>query len=143
MKIGDLAKAAQCTVETIRYYERERLLPKPDRTGNNYRLYGPKHLKRLQFIRNCRAFDMSQEEVRALLRAIERPASNCGKVSSLLDEHIFHVEARIGELRKLKAQLATLRKECHTKHQVRDCGIVQGLSTMRLRGRKGSSNHLC
>jgi len=54
-------------VETIRYYEREGLLPVPARTGGNYRLYGTQHVERLRFIRNCRSLDMTHDEIRTLL----------------------------------------------------------------------------
>lgn len=59
MKIGELALAAQCTVETVRYYEKEGLLAEPARTSANYRSYGAAHVERLRFIRNCRALDPS------------------------------------------------------------------------------------
>jgi DNA-binding transcriptional MerR regulator len=55
MKIGELAHVAQTTVETVRYYEKEGLLPVTVRTAGNFRVYGPAHLERLRFIRNCRA----------------------------------------------------------------------------------------
>ena len=59
MKIGELAKLADCQVETVRYYEREGLLPAPARSEGNYRLYSSEHLERLTFIRNCRTLDMN------------------------------------------------------------------------------------
>ena len=59
MKIGELARAAQTPVETIRYYEREGLLPAPPRSAGNYRLYGDTHRQRLAFIRHCRGLDMT------------------------------------------------------------------------------------
>jgi Cd(II)/Pb(II)-responsive transcriptional regulator len=142
MKIGELAEATQCTVETIRYYEKERLLPKPDRTTNNYRLYGPKHLERLRFIRNCRALGMSQEEVHALLSFVDKPSSNCESVNLLLDEHIAHVDVRIQELAVLKSQLTTLRKKCRSKRKTKECGILHGLSAMRFRVKESPATHL-
>lgn len=63
MKIGELAQVAQCTVETVRYYEKAGLLPETPRTAGNFRVYGPGHVERLRFIRNCRALDMSHEEI--------------------------------------------------------------------------------
>lgn len=68
MRIGELAKATDTQVETIRYYEREALLPQPGRTEGNYRVYGPEHVERLSFIRYCRSLDMALDEIRALLR---------------------------------------------------------------------------
>ena len=60
MRIGELATATGTTVETIRYYEKEGLLPAPERGLNNYRSYGPLQLERLRLIRNCRALDMTR-----------------------------------------------------------------------------------
>ncbi|MGL4860686.1 MAG: MerR family transcriptional regulator, partial [Enterobacteriaceae bacterium] len=69
MKIGELAQAANCTTETIRFYEKKELLPKAERTAANYRSYTPAHLERLRFIRVCRTLDMTHEEIRQLLGA--------------------------------------------------------------------------
>ena len=65
MKIGELATLTGCPVETIRYYEREGLLPAPSRSAGNYRQYDTAHVERLSFIRHCRSLDMTQEEIRA------------------------------------------------------------------------------
>lgn len=73
MRIGELAKATDTQVETIRYYEREALLPQPGRTEGNYRVYGPEHVERLSFIRYCRSLDMALDEIRALLRMKDSP----------------------------------------------------------------------
>ena len=68
MKIGALAETTGTSVETIRYYEREGLLPAAPRADNNYRLYTRVHAERLAFIRHCRNLDMTLDEIRALLR---------------------------------------------------------------------------
>jgi len=115
MKIGELASAASCTTETVRFYEKEGLLPEAERTESNYRSYGPTHVERLRFIRNCRVLDMAHEEIRALLALMDAPADGCGAVNTLLDEHIGHVDARIGELLHLKQQLSALRQKCQTE----------------------------
>lgn len=130
MKIGELAQAARCPVETIRYYEREGLLAPPQRSAGNFRLYGAEHLERLRFIRNCRALDMSQEEIRRLLALSDHPAAGCAAVNTLFDEHIAHVEERIRELSQLRGQLAALRQRCHADARVDDCGILHGLAEM-------------
>ncbi len=66
MRIGELAKATDTQVETIRYYEREALLPKPERTDGNYRVYASEHVERLSFIRYCRGLDVTLDETRVL-----------------------------------------------------------------------------
>ena len=128
LKIGELAKRTGCLVETIRYYEREGLLPVPPRSEGNYRLYDDAHVERLQFIRHCRALDMTLGEIRSLLKFSDEPEANCGEVNLLLDKHIEHVADRIQELTMLQAQLQQLRATCHQAQAVRDCGILQGLA---------------
>ena len=127
MKIGALAEATGTPVETIRYYEREGLLPPPARAENNYRLYLPAHVERLAFIRQCRNLDMTLDEIRALIALRESPAQDCGEVNALLDEHIGHVAQRIRELRALEKELKSLRARCATPHSLSECGILTGI----------------
>jgi hypothetical protein len=68
MKIGELAILTHTPVETIRYYEREGLLPEAARTGGNYRIYDQAQAARLSLIRHCRGLDMTLDEIRTLLR---------------------------------------------------------------------------
>ncbi len=134
MRIGDLARSTGTAVETIRFYERERLLPRAQRADNNYRVYGAVHAERLAFIRQCRNLDMTLDEVRELLRLREKPAADCREVNALLDEHIGHVAQRIRELRALQKDLQALRSRCATPHALDDCGILSGLHEAAAKG---------
>ena len=127
MRIGELAQASGTPIETIRFYEREGLIPAPDRTEGNFRIYKQTHVERLGFIRQCRNLDMALDEVRVLLRFKDAPQEDCGEVNALLDEHLGHVVHRIRELRDLEKQLRTLRAQCASPHAARDCGILQGI----------------
>ncbi|SFB75485.1 Cd(II)/Pb(II)-responsive transcriptional regulator [Polaromonas sp. OV174] len=127
MKIGELAKAAQTQSETIRYYEREGLLPEAARTAANYRSYDNSHIQRLAFIRHCRSLDMTLGEIRTLLHFKDAPEENCAEVNELLDAHIGHVVTRIRELKTLEGELKALRKRCTSGHEAADCGILSGL----------------
>ena len=127
MKIGELAQAAQTQVETIRYYEREGLLPRAPRSEGNYRIYGPEHVERLAFVRHCRSLDMTLDEIRVLLRFKDEPQAECGEVNALLDEHIGHVATRIRELRQLEKQLRALRDQCVGVREAGRCGILNEL----------------
>jgi Cd(II)/Pb(II)-responsive transcriptional regulator len=128
MKIGDLSKRTQTLVETIRYYEHEGLLPEPERTESNYRIYGEVHAERLAFIRHCRSLDMTLDEIRQLLRFKDDPASDCGDVNALLSAHIGHVADRIRELRALEKKLKSLRERCCEAQLAANCGILGELS---------------
>lgn len=132
MKIGELAKTAQTQTETIRYYEREGLLPEAARTGSNYRIYDESHLQRLAFIRHCRSLDMTLAEIRTLLNFKDAPAGSCTDVNTLLDEHIHHVATRIRELKALEKDLKLLREQCASGQAAGDCGILSGLEKAAL-----------
>jgi Cd(II)/Pb(II)-responsive transcriptional regulator len=134
MRIGELAQASGTPIETIRFYEREALLPTPARTESNYRIYTAAHADRLGFIRQCRNLDMTLDEVRVLLRFKDQPLADCGEVNDLLDEHIGHVAQRIRELRALEGELHTLRDQCRAPHAAADCGILQGIEDAAGRG---------
>jgi Cd(II)/Pb(II)-responsive transcriptional regulator len=128
MKIGELAKASGSSVETVRYYEREQLLPASARSEANYRVYTDTDVQRLSFIRYCRSLDMTLDEIRVLLRFKDAPTEDCGEVNALLDEHIGHVAARMRELRALEKHLKELRQQCLVAHAAANCGILRSLS---------------
>ncbi|CAB3749096.1 Cd(II)/Pb(II)-responsive transcriptional regulator [Paraburkholderia humisilvae] len=142
MKIGELAQLAGCTTDTIRFYEKEGLLPAAARTGANYRYYSDAHLQRLRFIRNCRALDMSHEEIRRLLDAGDARGEDCAAINQLIDEHIDHVVKRIDELTSLKQQLLTLRAHCQTEKAVLECGIMQELGAMEASAAHAHHGHV-
>lgn len=140
MKIGELARVTNTQVETIRYYEREGLLPATARSEGNYRIYGEAHAERLSFIRHCRSLDMTLDEIRVLLRFKDAPADNCGEVNALLDEHIGHVAERMRELRQLERQLKGLRELCREAQDAAHCGILAELSQVARQNPAGNSS---
>nr|WP_315393177.1 Cd(II)/Pb(II)-responsive transcriptional regulator [uncultured Duganella sp.] len=129
LKIGELATRTGYTVEAIRYYEREGLLPAPARSDGNYRLYRGDHLERLRFIRHCRSLDMALDEIRSLLAFRDHPERSCGDVNALLDKHVVDVAERIAQLQDLQRQLLQLRELCTEVHTAADCAILQRLGT--------------
>lgn len=142
MKIGELARAANCSTETIRYYEKAGLLPPAMRTPSNYRHYSHSHLARLRLIRNCRSLDMTHDEIRSLLSSLDSAADDCEPVNRLLDEHITHVDARINELLHLRRQLIDLRERCAEGRPVEHCGIIEGLNAMEVPPGPTHGSHL-
>lgn len=128
MKIGELASRTGCAVETLRYYEREGLLPEPARSAGNYRLYSGEHVERVAFIRHCRALDMTLDEVRTLLVLHDRPDQPCDEADTLIDSHLQHVALRIDQLQRLEHQLVALRKRCAGNGTTAECGILKELA---------------
>ena len=142
MTIGELSRRTGCGIETIRYYEHEGLLPKPGRTGGNFRRYGQEHAELLSFIRHSRSLDMALNEIRILLRFRSAPDENCGEVNALLDTHIGHVKERIAELQRLGGQLRALRDKCGGGKSAEQCGILQGLGGTREDPEASGDNHV-
>lgn len=130
LRIGELSAKTNCTAETIRYYEKEGLLPAPVRSEGNYRLYNDEHVERLQFIRHCRSLDMTLEEVRDLLVFRDEPDENCIQVSALLTKHIGHIAQKIHGLQVLQHQLTHLLEQCDNTQTTANCGILNGLVNM-------------
>lgn len=127
MKIGELAKMADCPVVTIRFYEKEGLLAAPERTGGNYRLYGDTDIERLRFVMHCRGHGMKLSEIRELLAFKDAPTTDCSWINTLVASHIADVEEQIASLTTLKKQLEDLLHTCSGGKKT-GCGIMETLS---------------
>ena len=128
MKIGELAKKAGCQVVTIRYYEKEGLLPEPERSDSNYRIYSEADIERLRFIRHCRRHGMKLSEIRELLAFKDNPQADCSWVKGMIAGHIEGVNEQIASLVHLKAHLDNLLHTCPDDHQNGGCGILNTLN---------------
>ena len=117
MKIGQLAEVLGCTVESIRFYEKQGMLPLVERGENNFRHYGTEHLERLSFIRYCRSLDMSLEEIKLLLKLEQSSQSPTEEVNALLDKHIKEIAKRIHDLDHLRMSLIKLKGEYQQQDQ--------------------------
>lgn len=126
MQIKELARATGVDVETVRYYEKQGLLPEPARLDNGYRDYDVTHLERLSFIRHCRALDMPLADVSRLLGFVDAPDEHCGDVNLLVDDQLARVRARLNSMRALEKQLLQLRARCSGTH-AGHCGILDEL----------------
>lgn len=128
MHIKDLAQATGVPADTIRHYERAGLLRPPPRGDNNYRRYTDVDVQRLCFIRNCRALDMSLDEVRTLLDCLDHPPPDCSPVTTVITGHLEHVRHRLATLQQLERQLVALQQACTQPGRPDLCGMVLALS---------------
>jgi len=126
MKIGELANVTGTKAETIRYYERIGLLPKPGRTEGNYRDYGPADQERLTFIRHARGLGFDIADIRSLLDLGEDPGRDCGEADRIASGHLEAVERKIAQLQQLRDELKRMIKQCRGG-QIADCRIMQTL----------------
>ncbi len=127
MQIGQIAKLSGCTVETVRYYEKEGLIAAPERQANGYRRYNKSHLAQLVFVRHCRSLDLPLEDIQTLQTLKSIPEQQCHEISELVDSQISRIERQIRSLQQLKKQLRTLSKTCNADHIIADCMIVRSL----------------
>ena len=131
LSIGDLAKATDTKVVTIRYYERIGLLPAPARTSGNYRVYDASHLARLGFVRRGRDLGFSIEQMRDLLSLSDQKDRSCAQVDAIAREHLVEVDAKIAALKALRHELDHLIRQCHSG-TVAECRIIDALGAQPL-----------
>ena len=128
MRIGELARATGTKAETIRYYEKEGILPPPDRTDSNYRDYSTDHLARLGFVRRARELGFSMAQVRELLTLSARADQPCAEVDRLVQSQIEQVERKIADLASMRDELSRMLVSCEGE-KIADCRIVESLAT--------------
>lgn len=124
--IGMLSKQTGCKVETIRYYERERLMPDPPRTDGGHRVYAQEHLKRLRFIRRSRELGFTLDEVRDLLQIVDGDHYTCAEVNALTLDHLADVRGKLADLKKLETVLKELAAQC-SGDEAPYCPVVEAL----------------
>jgi MerR family mercuric resistance operon transcriptional regulator len=124
--IGKIAEQTGCNVETIRYYEKERLLPKPERSQGGHRLYASAQVDRLIFIRRSRQLGFSMAEIRELLSWVDREQVSCELVKSIAENHLRDVRSKIADLQKVERTLQDLSSQC-SGDNVPECPIIEAL----------------
>ena len=126
MTIGALAKAAEVHVETVRYYQRRGLLDQPKRQPGRVRRYDEGAVKRLRFVRRAQELGFTLEEVKNLVRLGETP--NCRGARDLASRKLELVNARLADLRRIRAALQKLVAQCDGGN-TRSCPIIDRLTS--------------
>jgi DNA-binding transcriptional MerR regulator len=124
--IGVLSKRTGVNIETIRYYERIRLIPPPPRTDSGRRLYGATDVRRLTFIRHARDLGFDIASIKTMLALQEVPEAPCEQVSRIATDQLEAVESRIRRLLRLRTELTRMIKECDNG-KVATCRIIEVL----------------
>jgi len=112
--IGALSREGGCSVDTIRYYERLRLMPRVTRTEGGHRLYNGEHARRLGFIRRSRALGLGLTQIRGMLEAMAREAMDCDRTQAVLEAQLAEVRRRVAEFRRLEHDLNALIGACRS-----------------------------
>lgn len=128
MSIGELAALSGIGKETIRFYERESLMPPPRRTPANYRRYLPETMARLQFIRRAKSLGFQLNEIRELL-CLQEANGDRAQVKRLAEHKLQQVRSRLEALARMEAALADLHAQCSGAWPVQGCPIIETLAS--------------
>lgn len=127
MKIGQLAQRSGVGIDTVRYYEREGLLPKPPRLASGYRSYGPIDLKRLRFVRRGKALGFTLPEIRELLALSSHGGKDMAAMKAVAQEKLADVESKLVELARIRDGLIALIEACPGHGSLEQCPILNAL----------------
>jgi len=122
---GQLAKKADVNIETIRYYERKGLIPKPQRRDSGYRQYPEAMISRILFIKHAKPLGFSLKEIKELLSLKHDPKTPCSAVRKRAESKIKDIDGKIRTLQKMKKALSTLTKSCTGSGPARECPILE------------------
>lgn len=125
--IGEMAKNAGVGVETVRFYEREGLLPEPPRRPSGYRHYSPETVRRLLFIRRTKDLGFSLDEIRELLGLRVNPRTSCGEVKRRAEGKIADIEKKMAELHRMRKALSRLASSCSGRGPTSACPILDAM----------------
>jgi MerR family copper efflux transcriptional regulator len=128
MKIGELAKLAGSGIDTVRFYERQGLLPPPQRQASGYRRYERSDVARLRFIRRAKALGFTLVEIRDLLALSGRPEDDMGSLKAAASEKLADVELKLAELTRVRDGLQTLVASCPGHGALERCPILHALA---------------
>jgi len=127
--IGEAARSAGVHVETLRYYERKRLIQRPPRTASNYRAYPAETVHRVRFIKRSQELGFSLAEIKELLSLRASPKGRCCDVRARAEAKIGDIEEKMRTLRRMKKALGKLVSECSAEGPVTECPILEALET--------------
>ena len=127
MKIGEFAQRAGVAIDTVRYYERQGLLPEPLRRASGYRSYAETDVSRLRFVRRAKGLGFTLGEIRDLLDLSARRDDDMGGLKAAAAAKLADVDARIEELSRIRAGLHTLVDACPGHGALQQCPILHAL----------------
>jgi DNA-binding transcriptional MerR regulator len=146
LRIGALAKRTDTSAPTIRYYEEIGLLRSADRQSGGQGVYGDADVKRLTFVRRCREFGFSIDQVRSLVVLVQDPRSSCMHARDLAHEHLAAIRVKLAELKGLERSIAAFVASCDAScagGPGPDCVILEDLSQPRAAGSAGRPRQAC
>lgn len=128
MKIGQLAQRSGVNIDTVRYYERQGLLPRAQRLASGYRVYGENDVKRLRFVRRAKALGFTLVEVRELLGLSDHRDDDMAALKATALEKVADIKSKLAELERIRVALETLAASCPGHGALEQCPILNALA---------------
>ena len=128
MKIGELAQRAAVGIDTVRYYERQGLLPKAQRLASGYRVYDDNDVRRLRFVRRAKALGFTLPEIHDLLALSDHRQDDMAGMKAAATEKLADVHAKLAELERVREGLETLIASCPGHGALEQCPILAALA---------------
>ena len=125
--IGTLSEKTGVNIETIRYYEKIGLIPKPYRSEGGNRLYNMGQVKRLAFIKRCRELGFPLDTVRGFLKLVDEKNYTCAEIADISRHHLEDIRAKIRDLKKIESHMKDMLSQCN-KDKTPNCAFIEILS---------------
>ena len=129
LKIGDVAQRGGVNLQTIRYYEREKLLPEPPRLASGYRVYPEQTVRRVRFIKRAQEIGFTLAEIRELLAIRIDGGRDSAEVRALAIAKITDIEAKIQTLHRMKEALRQITERCSGCGPASECPILESIDS--------------
>jgi MerR family mercuric resistance operon transcriptional regulator len=129
LKVGEVARRAGVNLQTIHFYEREGLLPKPPRTASNYRMYSEDAVRRVRFIKRAQELGFTLRVIKELLSLRASPGTRCADVRLQAQAKLRDIDEKIGTLQRMRKALTKLIGECAGRGPVTSCPILEALDS--------------
>jgi MerR family copper efflux transcriptional regulator len=131
--IGKLADQAGVGIDTVRFYERRGLLPKPQRTASGYRLYDESSISRIRFVRRAKRLGFTLSEIEILLR-LQDKGGRKSEVKSITTRKLEQIDIKIADLSRMREVLTTLASECSGQGNISTCPIIEAIADKDVNG---------
>ncbi len=128
-KVGEVAKRAAVNLQTIHFYERKGLLPKPPRSASNYRIYSDHAVQRVRFVKRAQELGFSLRDIKELLSLRARPGTRCADIRAQASVKVREIDEKTGALQRMRKALTKLIGECSGKGPVSECPILEALDS--------------
>ncbi|TCS94993.1 Hg(II)-responsive transcriptional regulator [Hazenella coriacea] len=126
-RIGELAKKCNVNKETIRYYERMGIIPKPVRTDSGYRVYSEHIVDRLNFIKRVQGLGFTLNEIGKLLGVVDQDEAKCCDMYDFTVKKLEEIQRKIEDLKKIEQMLIDLKDRCPENKEIYECPIIEML----------------